>query len=62
MFLRTEDIKARNGGWDEDVEVGSIRATNTIQAETHRLTSRCVISASWILTSKRPAHCILSLD
>lgn len=35
VFLRTENIKAGNGGWDEDVEMGRIRAINTIQVETH---------------------------
>ena len=35
VFLRTETIKAGKGVWDEDVEMGRIRATNTIQIETH---------------------------
>ena len=35
VYLRTEDISACNGGWDENVELGRIRATNTIQVETH---------------------------
>lgn len=35
VFLRTENINAGNGVWDEDVEMGKIKTTKSIQIESH---------------------------
>lgn len=35
VFVKTENTTAGNGVWDEDVEMGRIKATSTVQIETH---------------------------
>ena len=35
VFVRTENTTAGSGTWDEDVEMGRIKATSTVQIETH---------------------------